>query len=130
MDILSRHTAFGLGAVVTALIQSWLAERSKQDERRFREKQAAYIDLLEAFHCAAVEGTDEASKNFAPWQMCCGLVAPEAAHRAIERIVETNEDWEGRTKAHDELKSAFGADFWHCEVMQARRPASATFTFA
>ena len=95
---------------MTALIQSLLAQRSKQDERRFREKQAAYIGLLEAYHRAAVEGTDEAAKNFALWQMRCELVAPEAVRRAIERIVETNEDRAGRTKAHDELKAAFRTD--------------------
>lgn len=110
MNILSLLTAFGLGSVVTALIQSWLAQRSKQDERRFREKQVAYIGLLEAHHRAAVEGTDEAAKNFALWQMRCELVAPEVVRRAIERIVETNEDREGRTKAHEELKAAFRAD--------------------
>jgi hypothetical protein len=110
VNILSLLTAFGLGSVVTALIQSWLAQRSKQDERRFREKQAAYIGLLEAYHRAAVEGTDEAAKNFALWQMRCELVAPEAVRRAIERIVETNEDRAGRTKAHDELKAAFRTD--------------------
>jgi hypothetical protein len=95
---------------VTALIQSWLSQRSNQDERRFREKQAAYIGLLEAYHRAAVEGPDEAAKNFALWQMRCELVAPEAVRRAIERIVETNEDREGRIKAHDELKAAFRTD--------------------
>lgn len=94
----------------TALVQSWLAQRSKQDERRFREKQAAYIGLLEAYHCAAVEGTHEAAKNFVTWQMRCEFVAPEAVRRAIERIVETNKDRAGRTKAHDELKAAFRTD--------------------
>ncbi len=110
MNILSLLTAFGLGSVVTALIQSLLAQRSKQDERRFREKQAAYIGLLEAYHRATVEGTDEAAKNFALWQMRCELVAPEAVRGAIERIVETNEDRAGRTKAHDELKAVFRTD--------------------
>ena len=58
-------------------------------------------------HC---EGTDAAAKNFALWQKRCDLVAPEAARKAIERIVETNEDLAGPTKAHDELMSAFRAD--------------------
>ncbi|MDP4033436.1 MAG: hypothetical protein Q8P60_11390 [Pseudorhodobacter sp.] len=67
MNILSLLAAFGLGSVVTALFQSWLAQRSKQGERRFREKQAAYIGLPEAYYRAAVEGTYEAAKNFALW---------------------------------------------------------------
>lgn len=95
---------------MTALVQSWLSQRSKRDERSFREKQAAYIGLLEAYHRAAVEGTDEAGKNFGYWQMRCELVAPETVRKAIERIVETNADRTGRRKAHEALKSALRAD--------------------
>lgn len=110
MDLISLLTAFGLGSVVTAFIQSWLAQRSNQDERRFREKQVAYVGLLEAYHRAAVEGTDEAAKNFALWQMRCELVAPDAVRKAIEHIVETNDDRTGRAMAHEELKTALRAD--------------------
>jgi hypothetical protein len=37
-EIVPLLTAFGLGSIVTALIQSWLAQRSKRDNRRFQEK--------------------------------------------------------------------------------------------
>lgn len=110
MNILSFLTAFGLGSIVTALVQAWLSNRSKRDERGFREKQAAYIGLLEAYHRAAVERTEDAAKNFAYWQMRCELVAPEAVRKAIERIVETNEDRIGRAKAHEALKAVLRAD--------------------
>lgn len=103
-------TAFGLGSIVTALIQSWLSQRSKRDERAFREKQEAYVGLLEAYHRAAVEGTDEASKLFAYWQMRCELVAPTVVRDAIRRIVETNEDRAGRQKADADMKAAMRAD--------------------
>src|SRR4051812_21259363 len=98
-QILSLITAFGLGSVVTALIQSWLAGKSMRDERSFREKQAAYIGLLEAYHRAAVEGSDETSKLFAYWQMRCELVASPAVRQAVRRIVETNDDRVGREHA-------------------------------
>lgn len=110
LDILSLLTAFGLGSVVTALIQAWLAQKSKQDERSFREKQAAYVGLLEAYHQAAVEGTDEAGKKFAYWQMRCELVAPQAVREAIKRIVETNDDRMGREKADIDMRVAMRAD--------------------
>ena len=103
-------TAFGLGSIVTALVQSWLAQRSKQDERAFREKQAAYVGLLEAYHRAAVEGTDEAAKAFAYWQMRCELVAPASVRDAIRRIVETNDDRAARMKADHDMKEAMRAD--------------------
>lgn len=110
MDIVSLLTAFGLGSIVTALIQAWLAQRSVHGERRFREKQAAYIGLLEAYHRAAVEGTEEAAKQFAYWQMRCELVAPENVRAAIRRIVDTNDDRVGREKADIDLRIAMRAD--------------------
>ncbi|WP_066798600.1 hypothetical protein [Sphingomonas soli] len=103
-------TAFGLGSIVTALVQAWLSRRSQEDERRFKEKQAAYVGLLEAYHRAAVEGSDEAAKAFAYWQMRCELVAPEPVRDAIRRIVETNSDRAGRDAAHEDLKTSMRAD--------------------
>ena len=103
-------TAFGLGSIVTAFVQYWLTGRSKENERRFQEKQAAYIGLLEAYHRAAVEGTDETSKLFAYWQMRCELVGSAAVRDAVRRIIETNDDRTGREKADFDLRVAMRAD--------------------
>lgn len=103
-------TAFGLGSIVTALIQSWLSQRSALDERAFREKQAAYVGLLEAFQRAAVEGTDEAAKAFAYWQTRCELVAPKSVRDAIRRITETNDDRAARAIAFNDMKEAMRID--------------------
>lgn len=109
-NLIPLITAFGLGSVVSALIQSWLSRRLTNDERRFREKQAAYVGLLEAYHRAAVEGTDEAGKAFAYWQMRCELVAPESVREAIRRITATNDDRHGRDAAHRDMQVAMRAD--------------------
>lgn len=110
VEIIQLITAFGLGSVVTALIQSWLSRRTMKDERSFREKQAAYVGLLEAYHRAAVEGTDETSKLFAYWQMRCELVGSAKVRDAIRRIVETNDDRAGRQQADHDMKEAMRAD--------------------
>ena len=109
-DIVPLLTAFGLGSIVTALIQSILARRAARDERSFREKQAAYVGLLEAYHRAAAEGTDETSKLFAYWQMRCDLVGSTDVRDTIRRIVETNDDRAGREKADMDMKAAMRAD--------------------
>lgn len=103
-------TAFGLGTIATALVQSWLAQRAKLDDRRFQEKQAAYTGLLEAYHRAAVEGTVEAGKAFAYWQMRCELVASTEVRDAIRRIVATNDDRPARETAHEAMQEAMRAD--------------------
>jgi hypothetical protein len=110
LQIVSLLTAFGLGSIVTTIVQAWLANRSKRDERRFQEKQTAYIGLLEAYHRAAVEGTDETSKQFAYWQMRCELVAPAPVRDAIRRIVETNDDRLARQIADQDMRQSMRAD--------------------
>ena len=109
-QILPLLAAFGLGSIVTALVQSALSNRSKRLDRSFAEKQTAYVGLLEAYHRAAVEGTDEAAKNFAYWQVRCDLVGSDAVCDAIRRIAETNDDREGRLRADNDLRQAMRSD--------------------
>lgn len=109
-QIVPLIAAFGLGSIVTAIVQSGLTNRTKRFDRIFSEKQIAYVGLLEAYHRAAVEQTDEASKNFAYWQVRCDLVGSEAVCAAIRRIAETKEDREGRLKADNDLRLAMRSD--------------------
>ena len=110
MDIISLLTAFGLGSIVTALIQTYLNRRSKIEDRNFEERKAAYIGLLQSYHRAAVENSKEAGKEFAYWQMRCELVSPAKVRKAIQAIVDTNEVPKDRYVAHEALKSALRED--------------------
>jgi hypothetical protein len=110
MAIVPFLTAFGLGATVTAIIQAWLAKRAENSKRSFQERKECYVGLLEAYHRAAVEKTDEAAKNFAYWQMRCELVAPKQVRNAIVEIVNTNDDRERREIAHENLKDVLRKD--------------------
>ena len=108
--IIPLLTAFGAGSVVTALIQAFLTQISKKSERSFAEKKEAYVGLLKAYHEAAVNPSEESSKNFAFWQMRCELVAPKAVRLAIENIITTNDNRDARYKAHEELKDRLRKD--------------------
>ncbi len=103
-------TAFGLGSLLTAFLQHWFSVRSKKEARDFSERREAYIGLLEAYHRAAIEGTGEAAKTFAYWQMRCELVAPTDVRKAIADIIATNDDLPKRYIAHDKLKDAMRRD--------------------
>lgn len=109
-QILPLLAAFGLGSVVTALVQSGLTNRTKRFDRIFAEKQAAYVGFLEARHRAAVEGTNEAARSLAYWQARCDLVGSRAVREAISQMVETRDDSEGRLSADDSLRRAMRAD--------------------
>lgn len=109
-QILPLLAAFGLGSIVTAFVQAGLANRSKRFDRVFSEKQIAYVGLLEAYHRAAAEATDEAAKNLAYWQVRCDLVGSDAVCDAIRRRAGTNDDREGRLTADNDLRLAMRSD--------------------
>ncbi|WP_291729855.1 hypothetical protein [Leisingera sp. F5] len=95
---------------MTAVVQSWLSSRTKALERSFQERKEAYIGLLEAYHRAAVNGTDESAKSFAYWQMRCEIVGPQPVRDSIEEIIASNTDRKGRSHAHEKLKSSIRKD--------------------
>ena len=110
MEWVPLITAFGIGSIVSTVVQMVLAQRGQKKQRSFDERKAAYIGLLEAYHRAAIENSDEAAKNFAFWQMRCEIVGPPTIRKAIADIVATNDDHSGRTIAHENLKKAIRDD--------------------
>ena len=109
-QILPLLAAFGLGSVVTALVQSALTNRTKRFDRIFAEKQAAYVGFLEARHRPAVEGAGEVTRSVAYWQTRCDLVGSRAVREAISRVVEAGDDSEGCRMADDNLRQAMRYD--------------------
>ena len=109
-NVITLLAAFGLGSVVTALVSAWLNSKQQLAERRFEEKKAAYIGLLEAYHKAAVEPSEANSKAFAYWQMRCELVGSTRVIMATNEIVATTDAPEARHQAHEALKSAMRKD--------------------
>jgi hypothetical protein len=109
-DVIPLLAAFGFGSVVTALVSSWLSSKRETAERRFQEKKAAFIGLLEAYHAAAVEPSDANSKAFAYWQLRCDLVASKEVRSAIVQIIETNDNTATRMLAHETLKGSMRED--------------------
>ncbi|OUS04493.1 hypothetical protein A9Q96_16285 [Rhodobacterales bacterium 52_120_T64] len=87
-----------------------LTQRGQKKLRDFEERKAAFIGLLEAYHRAAIEDTDEAGKNFALWQMRCEIVAPMSVREAIAKIIDTNDDRSRRATAHERLKEVMRED--------------------
>ncbi len=103
-------SAFGLGALVVAIFQALFNFYQRKITLAFQEKKEAYVGLLEAYHEAAIEGDDRAAKNFAYWQMRCELVSNTKVRKAIQAIVDTNENPLMRYEAHEKLKEALRVD--------------------
>ncbi|MFC7334605.1 hypothetical protein [Rhodocista pekingensis] len=116
ISILSAAGVGGIvGGIVTSFLQSWLSRRAALDERRFREKKEAYVNLLNALHRSEVERTPEAALYVGHCRNVCDLVASAAAQRHIDQLFETNPLSDGsphpqRSKVQADLKVAMRAD--------------------
>ena len=104
-----------IGAVVTTFLQSWLSRRTALDERRFREKKDAYVNLLHALHRSEIENSPEAAKLVGHWTNVIDLVGSGAVRRCCLRIRATNPLPDGAPHPTDRkhwriLKSAMRAD--------------------
>lgn len=81
----------GVGSLLNSLITHFTNQRSKQKERRYEEKKAAYIGLLTSLHDAAVNPSDKNSKAYALWQTKCQIFGSEKVIKFSQEIVDTND---------------------------------------
>lgn len=101
----------GVGSLLNSLVAYFTNQRSKQKERRYEEKKAAYIGLLTSLHDAAVSPSDINSKAYALWQTKCQIFGSEKVIRFTQEIVDTNDGpKEERHKAFLSLLSAIRQD--------------------
>ena len=90
MTVVQFITAFGLGAIITALIQAWLTQRADISKRNFQEKKECYIGFLDAMHKSELQRTEEAALDVGHWQNRIELVGSKGVITACIRIKETN----------------------------------------
>lgn len=114
MDWIQFLSAFGLGAIVTALIQAWLSHRAYVGQRNFQEKKESYVGFLDALHQSEVERTEAASLRVGHWQNRIELVGSKEVVAACHAIRDTNPTQAGahpdRPAALHRLKEAMRSD--------------------
>lgn len=89
--ILPLIGGLGIGAVIKSVIDHFNSRRAVAQDRRYKEKREAYLGLLGAMHKAAVQPSDEHSKEFALWQTHCQLFGSPDVSRFAQAIVDTND---------------------------------------
>jgi hypothetical protein len=82
MSFIQFISAFGLGAIVTALVQAWLSNRADVTKRNFQEKKESYIGFLDALCSSTIEGTPEAATKAGLWLCRIFLVGSPAVINA------------------------------------------------
>lgn len=111
MDWLALLTAFGVGSVVSALIQSLLVLRSQNSARSFAERKEAYIGLLEAWVRQENEGISyEAKLDVGHWVLRCELVGSKTVFVELQNWKDCAPGSDRRIASTKSLKAAMRAD--------------------
>lgn len=87
IEILS---AFGLGAIFTAIFQAFFNLYQNKKALSFQEKKEAYIGYLNAMHQSEVCRDEQSALNVGHWQNRIELVGSKSVVKSCHRIGETN----------------------------------------
>jgi hypothetical protein len=90
MTLIQFFSAFGLGALITALVQAWLTRHAEDAKRNFQEKKDAYVGLLDALHRSETDQTEEASRFVGLWMDRIELVGSKGVIVVCRRLTQTN----------------------------------------
>ncbi len=90
MGFVEFITAFGLGAIVTTMIQIWYSNKSEIAKRDFQEKKEAYVGYLDSIVKNETEGTEESARYSGHWINRIELVGNEQVIQSCMRMMETN----------------------------------------
>jgi hypothetical protein len=113
MNIIEFLSAFGLGALVTALVQAWLSHKSYISKRNFQEKKECYVGYLKAFNDQMIKDDQASALECGYWRYRIELVGSRAVIDACLMIEETNPDtseFGRRPEALQKLKEAMRKD--------------------
>jgi hypothetical protein len=103
--------AFGLGSVVTAVVQSWLSLRAQTKNRSFQERKEAYIGLLESWVRQENDNFSETSLfDVGHWVLRAELVASAKVFSFLKMWQETVPGSMERKQTTDALKAAMRQD--------------------
>ena len=111
MDFLTLISAFGVGSVTTAIIQSVLHSRSTSGRRLYEERKSAYVGLAEAWLKQEQDGiTEQNSLEVGHWVFRCETVCPDSMLPLLDAWVTTVPGSDERQGATKKLKSAMRDD--------------------
>jgi hypothetical protein len=111
MDWLALLGAFGLGSVVTTVVQSLLSSRIEKHGRIFQERKEAYVGLLEAWVEQEDNNFDSKSyRDVGHWFLRSELVASKLVLEALRNWSASDPGSSDRIEATKTLKSKMRDD--------------------
>ena len=111
MDFIPLISAFGVGAIVSAVIQSILTSRLQGKRDAYSERKEAYIGLWEAIAKQEINSFPKGSDyEVGHWVLRCELVASKDVFNKLEQWCDEEPGSESRKIATKALKAAMRND--------------------
>jgi hypothetical protein len=114
MTIFEFVTAFGIGAIVTTILQYIFAELQYRRSRAFEEKKEAYLGFLNALYESETKRDSESAFLVGHWKNRIELVGAPSVVAACEAKERTNPEngnvHPERPRAMVQLKSSMRVD--------------------
>ena len=110
MEWVPLITAFGIGSIVSTVVQTVLAQRAQKKQRSFEERKAAYIGLWEAIRRQARKFDKGSEIDLGLWIVRCELVSPNSVRQALKIWGELEPGSEARPEATERLKQSMCRD--------------------
>jgi hypothetical protein len=90
MSLIQFLSAFGLGAIVVALVQAWFSHRAYISKRNFEEKKESYIGFIDGIYKTDLEQNEETGSYLAHWFNRIELVGSPDVIDSCRRFKETD----------------------------------------
>lgn len=103
-------SGLGLGGIITFIVKHSLEQKSKIKEMWLMDYKATCDSLLEAYKQAALNGSQEAAKEFAYCEMKLNLYANDAVLNAVQALKDSQPGTEQRDIAQINLLKAMRND--------------------
>ena len=111
MEIFTIVTAFGLGSILTVIVQYYVSNRSAVKHRKYDERKEAYIGLLEAWvRQESADFSQATMKDVGHWILRSQLVASEGVYTLLSDWMEAEPGSKVRIDVTNRLKSAMRDD--------------------
>ena len=110
-SVLPLITAFGLGSLISVLVQIFFSGRAERARLIFTERKEAYIGLLEAWRDQEIEGVNQANRlSVGHWSLRAQLVASSQLKSEIERWVNSEPGSPEKNEATKTVKAYMRRD--------------------
>ncbi len=89
----------GIGSLLKGVVDYFLANRSKADDRLYQAKRETYLGLIEAMHQCDIHPSQETAKAFGNWTNRCKLFGSPEVIKAAQAYIETSADVYSKNRA-------------------------------